>query len=113
MSEASNPDQARTRWMSVYPFELVNSGFGAHCVVTDTSQNVEINDDGNMIVVTNYGDYPAFMALSNNTNTATNECACLLPGTSQVFTRRNREFIALVCNSGQTTGVQISTGYGN
>ena len=106
----------------VVPFNS-QGGVGARLDVTATSASIAVPTPGGdtqsavLVCITNYGVNPAFVALGKSPQTATTNHQCVLPGTQTVwgipYVMEAPLYMAAICESGQTTKLQITRGYGN
>jgi hypothetical protein len=97
-------------------------GIGKKLAVTDSSGASAVDVPGNTtdptICITNYGSYPAFVRWGKAPlATATTDCQCVLPGTQVTFdiSELNQAtlYVAAVCESGESTKIQVTRGDGN
>lgn len=68
---ASKQQEARSAWVSPYPFEMKNGGLGVLLTCTGTSSRIALVGDGNALVLTNNGQSTAWLAWGDSTITAT------------------------------------------
>lgn len=96
-----------------------NGGLGVNCPASQVSAQYLIPRGGPFpsICITNYGSNPAFYRLGASGVLATNNCQCVLNGTQTVwslpFISQSDMYIAVVCESGLTTSLQVTMGIGN
>ena len=97
-------------------------GIGKKMTVTDSSGGTAVDVPGAVtdptICITNYGSYPAFVRWGRSPlSTATTDCQCVLQGTQVTFdiSELNQAtlYVAAVCESGESTKLQVTRGDGN
>lgn len=110
-----------TRTM-ILAFGNSSGGQGARLDVTSVTASVQVppsgaQQDDEFLCVTNYGFSPAFIKMGKSGVTATTACQCVLPGTQVLFdvpySTQSELYVAAICESGETTKLQLTRGIGN
>lgn len=115
---AATPRDARSAWLSDYPFESVNGGLGVAlaCTTTSgTSSRTALVGSGSVIIVTNVSDVTAYIAIGDSSVTATTSYYPILPLTKETLTlsaENTATHAAGITGSGSAT-VLIHKGYGS
>lgn len=86
---AATQRDARSAWLSDYPFETPNGGLGIvlSCTTSSgTSSRTALVGSGSVVMVTNVSDVVAYVALGDSSVTATTAYFPILPGTKEILT---------------------------
>lgn len=111
---AATQRDARSAWLSDYPFEIGNGGLGATLTCTSTSARTALVGTGSVLMLTNISDVVAYVALGDSSVTATTAYFPVLPGTKEVISINadaGYTHAAGITSSG-TASVLIHRGYG-
>lgn len=119
MSEfAATQREARSAWLSDYPFESQTGGVGVSLSCTTssgTSSRSALVGSGSVLMITNVSTDTAYIAWGDSSVTATTACYPILPGSKEVLTLSNdtdTTHVAGTTLSG-TAIVLVHRGYGN
>lgn len=118
MDFAATQRDARSAWLSDYPFESVNGGLGIALACTTssgTSSRTALVGTGSVLMFTNVSDVVAYVAWGDSSVTATTSYFPVLPGTKEVVTISTESTIthvAGITGSGTAT-VLVHKGHGN
>lgn len=113
MSFAATPREARSAWISAYPFELVNGGSGVLLSATTVSSRGTLVGEGTQVLITNEGYVPAKLFFGDSSCVATTACQSILPGIPYTLgIPAAATHVACITATGSTT-IQITRGYGN
>lgn len=118
MDFAATQRDARSAWLSDYPFESQNGGLGVVVSCTSssgTSSRVALVGTGSVLMLTNVSDVVAYVAWGDSSVTATTAYFPVLPGTKEVVTisaDSSVTHIAGITASGTAT-VLAHKGHGN
>jgi hypothetical protein len=114
-SYAATDQEARSAFISAYPFELINGGLGNLLTLdtgTGTSSRQALVGEGRQVLITNKGSWPAHLAFGTSTIVATTAYIVIWTGIPYTLTiPRDATHVAGLAD-GPTT-VQITRGYGN
>jgi|GEM_PF-4557133 len=115
MDGANSQNQARSYWISDYPFEMPNGGLGVSLACTTTSARTALVGEGNTFCISNVGDLWGHIRFGNSSVEATTACFAVPPGTSITLSLNARDaewtHVAGITASGTTT-IQITRGFG-
>ena len=115
---AATQRDARSAWISSYPFESTNGGLGVAVACTSssgTSSRTALVGNGSVLMLTNVGDVTAYIALGDSSVTATTSYYPVLPGTKEIVSislESSITHVAGITASGSAT-VLVHKGYGN
>lgn len=113
---ASRRNEARTAFLSQFPFELINGGLGVALNLTTTSGTSSRTAlpavDGYQVLITNKGSFAAHIAFGDATIVATTAYTCILPGIPYTLTIGEDDTHVAGISDAATT-VQITRGNGN
>jgi hypothetical protein len=110
---AGTPREARSAFISPYPFEMVNGGEGVSLSLTTASGRAAMVGDGRQVLVSNLGYVVAHLAFGNSSVVATAAFTAIFPGIPYTLTvPQDATHVAGITADGATT-VQITRGYGN
>lgn len=115
---AATPRDARSAWLSDYPFESVNGGLGVvlSCTTSSgTSSRTALVGTGSVVMITNVSDVVAYIALGDSSVTATTSYFPILPGTKEVVSVSSditATHVAGITGSGTAT-VLVHKGHGS
>jgi len=88
-------------------------GAGVSISATDSSGNADLGDKGNFVTVTNAGDNGAYLRFGTSTVAATTSDLYIPSGNTFVLIRAavNQEYLAAICDSGETATIKACPGY--
>lgn len=115
---AATQRDARSAWLSDYPFDSQNNGLGVvlSCTTSSgTSSRTALVGTGGVLMLTNVSDVVAYVAFGDSSITATTAYYPVLPGTKEVITLSTESTITHVAGitSSGTATVLAHRGYGN
>ena len=119
MDFAATQRDARSAWLSDYPFESQNGGLGVSlaCTTSSGSTRAALVGSGSVLMLTNVSTETAYIAWGDSSITATTSYFPLLPGTKEIVTLSTEggtstTHVAGITASGTAT-VIVHRGYGN
>lgn len=115
---AATPRDARSAWLSDYPFETPNGGLGValSCTTSSgTSSRTALVGSGTVVMLTNVSDVVAYVALGDSSVTATTSYFPVLPGTKEIVTISGDLTVthAAGITGSSTATVLVHRGYGS
>lgn len=116
---ADTQDQAKTRWVSAYPFESTTGGQGVPLMTATTTsgstREALVGGEGNVLCLTNEGDVTVYVAWGSNGIVATTAHFPVLPGTQGIASLPkdgSATHVACITRTG-TAYLSVHKGYGN
>lgn len=115
---AATQREARSAWLSDFPFESTNGGLGVSlaCTTTSgTSSRTALVGIGNTVMLTNTGSVTAYVAFGTSSVVATTAYYPVLPGSKEILSLSDETaptHVAAITDSGTTT-LLVHKGYGN
>jgi hypothetical protein len=112
---AATPREARSAFVSYYPFELVNGGLGIllNATTTSGSTRVALVGEGPQALITNPGNVAASLFFGGSSDVATTACQLILPGIPYTLGIPPTATHAMCITAAGSTTIQITRGYGN
>ena len=115
---AATQRDARSAWLSDYPFETTNGGMGVvlSCTTSSgTSSRTALVGTGSVVMITNVSDVVAYIALGDSSVTATTAYFPILPGTKEILTLSGDITVthAAGITGSSTATVLVHKGHGN
>lgn len=116
---ADTQDQAKTRWISAYPFESTTGGQGVPLMTATTTsgstREAIVGGEGNALALYNGGTVTVYVAWGTNGVIATTACWPVPPGTQVIVSLPkdgSATHVACITQAGSAY-LSVHKGYGN